>query len=30
MNINNLEKCFYEASQKYKKYVDVKIQIKGF
>lgn len=30
MNINNLEKCFYEASQQDKKYVGVKIQMQGF
>lgn len=30
MGINNLEKCFYEASHKGSKYVGVKIQIEGF
>ncbi|MCD3217478.1 hypothetical protein FDJ70_07625 [Clostridium botulinum] len=30
LTINNLEKCFYEASQKNKKYVGIKIQMKGF
>ena len=30
MNIENLEKCFYEASKQDKKYVGVKIQMKGF
>lgn len=30
LTINNLEKCFYEASQKNKKYVGVKIQMQGF
>ncbi|WP_434290911.1 hypothetical protein [Clostridium botulinum] len=30
LNINNLEKCFYEASQKDKKYVGIKIQMYGF
>ncbi|NFH40697.1 hypothetical protein [Clostridium sporogenes] len=30
LNINNLEKCFYEASQQDKKYVGVKIQMEGF
>lgn len=30
MNIKNLEKCFYEASKQDKKYVGVKIQMKGF
>lgn len=28
--INNLEKCFYNASQKDKKYVGVKIEMYGF
>lgn len=30
LDINNLEKCFYEASHKDKKYVGVKIQMAGF
>lgn len=30
MNIRNLEKCFYEASQQGKKYVGVKVQMQGF
>ncbi|HID0768197.1 TPA: hypothetical protein ACXDAZ_002727 [Clostridium botulinum] len=30
LDINNLEKCFYEASQQDKKYVGVKIQMEGF
>lgn len=30
MNINNLEKCFYEASVKGAKYVGVKIKMEGF
>ncbi|QDY21926.1 hypothetical protein CGQ39_13485 [Clostridium botulinum] len=30
LNINNLEKCFYEASKKDKKYVGIKIQIHEF
>ncbi|MEY8001443.1 hypothetical protein AB8U03_14775 [Clostridium sp. Mt-5] len=30
MNINNLEKCFYEASKLNKKYVGVKIKMQGF
>lgn len=30
LSIDNLEKCFYEASQKDKKYVGVKIQMYGF
>lgn len=30
MNINNLEKCFYEASHQDKKYVGVKVQMYGF
>ena len=30
MNIKNLEKCFYEASQQDKKYVGVKVQMQGF
>lgn len=30
LTINNLEKCFYEASQKDKKYVGVKIEMYGF
>ncbi|AGK97423.1 hypothetical protein [Clostridium pasteurianum] len=30
LTINNLEKCFYEASQQDKKYVGVKIQMQGF
>ncbi|RXM70872.1 hypothetical protein DP143_13555 [Clostridium tetani] len=30
LTINNLEKCFYEASQKDKKYVGIKIQMSGF
>ncbi|WP_242842613.1 hypothetical protein [Clostridium tetani] len=30
LTINNLEKCFYEASQKDKKYVGIKIQMAGF
>lgn len=29
MKIGNLEKCFYEASQKDAKYVGVKIQMQG-
>ena len=30
MKIENLEKCFYEASKQNKKYVGVKIQMQGF
>lgn len=30
MDIKNLEKCFYEASQQNKKYVGVKIEMQGF
>lgn len=30
LTINNLEKCFYEASQKGKKYIGVKLQMKNF
>ena len=30
MKIENLEKCFYEASRQDKKYVGVKIQMQGF
>lgn len=30
LNINNLEKCFYEASTQGKKYVGVKIEMQGF
>lgn len=30
MDINNLEKCFYEASQQGKKYVGIKIEMQGF
>ncbi|WP_039242642.1 hypothetical protein [Clostridium botulinum] len=30
LTIENLEKCFYEASQKDKKYVGVKIEMSGF
>ena len=30
LTIHNLEKCFYEASVQDKKYVGVKIQMKGF
>ena len=30
MKIENLEKCFYEASKQDKKYVGVKIQMQGF
>jgi hypothetical protein len=30
MNIENLEKCFFEASHKSAKYVGVKIQMQGF
>lgn len=30
MNIDNLEKCFYEASNQEKKFVGVKIKIEGF
>jgi len=30
MDINNLEKCFYKASQKGAKYVGVKIEMQGF
>ncbi|WP_236896993.1 hypothetical protein [Clostridium beijerinckii] len=30
LTIANLERCFYEASQKDAKYVGVKIQMKGF
>jgi len=30
MNIDNLEKCFYEASQKGAKYIGVKIEMQGF
>lgn len=30
MDINNLEKCFHEASQQEKKYVGVKIQMQQF
>lgn len=30
MNINNLERCFYEASKQEKKYVGVKIKMEGF
>lgn len=30
LNIDNLEKCFYEASHKDKKYVGVKIEMYGF
>lgn len=30
MKMGNLEKCFYEASQKDAKYVGVKIQMRGF
>lgn len=30
MNIKDLEKCFYEASNNNAKYVGVKIQMKGF
>lgn len=30
LTINNLEKCFYEASVNDKKYVGVKIQMAGF
>lgn len=30
MNIKNLEKCFYEASQQDKKYVGIKVQMQGF
>lgn len=30
MNIDNLEKCFYEASQQDKNYIGVKIEMFGF
>ena len=30
MNIENLEKCFYEASQQGKKYVGIKVKMQGF
>ncbi|MBU5268902.1 hypothetical protein ACIR03_02685 [Clostridium cochlearium] len=30
LTINDLEKCFYEASHKDKKYVGVKIEMAGF
>lgn len=30
MNMGNLEKCFYEASQLGKKYIGVKIEMQGF
>lgn len=30
MNLLNLEKCFYEARQKGRKYVGVKIEMQGF
>ena len=30
LTINNLEKCFYEASQQDKNFVGVKIQMQGF
>ena len=30
LKIENLEKCFYEASQQDKKYVGVKIKMEGF
>lgn len=30
LTIKNLEKCFYEANQKDKKYIGVKIQMAGF
>lgn len=30
LNINNLEKCFYEASNQDKKYIGVKVQMYGF
>lgn len=30
MNIDNLEKCFYEASQQDKKYVGVRVRMYGF
>ena len=30
MNINNLEKCFYEASNQDKKYIGVKVWMYGF
>ena len=30
LTMDNLEKCFYEASQKDKKYVGVLIQMQGF
>jgi hypothetical protein len=30
MKIDNLEKCFYEASVKLKKYVGIKVKMEGF